>query len=384
MRAVKLLDGDFYAHDPHPVYDELRVVSPVFHDDSSGLWGLASYEAVAFASRRPDLFSSAGGSRPLTGPLPHMIDMDDPEHHLRRSLVSKGFTPRRIAALEPQVTKVVTDVLDAFPGGDFISGVAALIPLYVIGDLLGIPPEDRAQLLQWSEDMLAAQGDRSPATLERTYAAITAFRQYAAKLVAERRATPADDLLSVLAHAEVAGAQLSDDEVISETLLVLIGGDETTRHVIGGGVEQLLRHRPHWDGLRDDPSAIPTAVEEMLRWVSPIKNMCRTLTADTEVAGVTLPAGDQALLLYESANRDPAVFRHPHVFDPARTPNDHVAFGLGRHFCLGAYLARLETRVLLEQLLQRFPDLALASDEELPCRRNAFISGIERMPVVLG
>jgi cytochrome P450 family 142 subfamily A polypeptide 1 len=383
VRAVNLLDGAFYAHDPHPVYDELRASSPVFRDEN-GLWGLASYEAVAFASRRPELFSSAGGSRPLTGPLPHMIDMDDPEHHLRRSLVSKGFTPRRIAALEPQVTKIVTDVLDAFPGGDFISGVAALIPLYVIGDLLGIPPEDRDQLLQWSEDMLAGQGDRSPETLERTYAAITGFRQYAGKLVAERRAAPTDDLIGVLAHAEVAGAQLGDDEVISETLLVLIGGDETTRHVIGGGVEQLLRHRSYWDALRDDPSAIPTAVEEMLRWVSPIKNMCRTLTADTEIAGVTIPAGDQALLLYESANRDPAVFRHPHEFDPARNPNDHVAFGLGPHFCMGAYLARLETRVLLEQLLVRFPDLALASDDELPRRPNAFISGLERMPVVVG
>jgi cytochrome P450 family 142 subfamily A polypeptide 1 len=378
---VNLLDGAFYAGDPHTSYDEWRRSSPVFRD-SSGLWGLATYEAVAFASRRPDLFSSAGGSRPLTGPLPHMIDMDDPEHHLRRSLVSKGFTPRRIAALEPQVTAIVTQVLDDFDGGDFISGVAALIPLYVIGDLLGIPPQDRAQLLVWSEDMLAGQGDRSEATLQRTYAAVAGFRAYAAELVAARRASPSDDLISVLAHAEVVGAQLTDDQVISETLLVLIGGDETTRHVIGGGVEQLLRHREHWDTLRAHPSAIPLAVEEMLRWVSPIKNMCRTLTADTQVAGMTIPAGDQALLLYESANRDPAQFLDPDVFDPGRVPNDHVAFGLGRHFCMGAYLARLEARVLLEQLPVRFPDLALASDEQLPRRHNAFISGIESMPVV--
>jgi cytochrome P450 family 142 subfamily A polypeptide 1 len=380
---VTLLDGAFYAGDPHPAYDEWRRTSPVFKD-TSGLWGLASYETVAFASRRPDLFSSAGGSRPLTGPLPHMIDMDDPDHHLRRSLVSKGFTPRRIAALEPQVTQIVTDVLDRFEGGDFITQVAALIPLYVIGDLLGIPAEDRAQLLEWSEDMLAGQGDRSEATLQRTYAAVGAFRSYAAQLVAIRRATPADDLVSVLTHAEVVGARLTDDQIISETLLVLIGGDETTRHVIGGGVEQLLRHREHWDRLRADPSAIPLAVEEMLRWVSPIKNMCRTLTADTEVAGVTIPAGDQALLLYESANRDPAQFPHPHVFDPGRVPNDHVAFGLGPHFCMGAYLARLETRVLLEQLLVRFPDLALASHDDLPRRPNAFISGLEQLPVTCG
>ena len=379
---MNLLDGAFYAGDPHPAYDDLRATTPVFRDES-GLWGLVSYEAVAFASRRPDLFSSAGGSRPLTGPLPHMIDMDDPDHHLRRSLVSKGFTPRRIAALEPQVTQIVTDILDDFQGGDFISEVAALIPLYVIGDLLGIPPEDRKQLLAWSEDMLAGQGDRSEATLQRTYAAVGAFREYAGGLVSQRRAAPGDDLISVLAHAEVAGAQLTDDQVISETLLVLIGGDETTRHVIGGGVEQLLRQRQHWDALRADPRAIPTAVEEMLRWVSPIKNMCRTLTADTEIAGTVIPAGDQALLLYEAANRDPAEFAHPHTFDPARTPNDHVALGLGRHFCMGAYLARLEVRVLLEQLLERMPDLQLVSDGPLRRRPNAFISGLEELPVRL-
>ena len=379
---MNLLDGAFYAGDPHPAYDELRATTPVFRDES-GLWGLVSYEAVAFASRRPDLFSSAGGSRPLTGPLPHMIDMDDPDHHLRRSLVSKGFTPRRIAALEPQVTQIVTEILDDFEGGDFIGEVAALIPLYVIGDLLGIPPQDRKQLLAWSEDMLAGQGDRSEATLQRTYAAVGAFREYAGGLVSQRRAAPGDDLISVLAHAEVAGAQLTDDQVISETLLVLIGGDETTRHVIGGGVEQLLRQREHWDALRADPTAIPTAVEEMLRWVSPIKNMCRTLTADTEIAGTVIPAGDQALLLYEAANRDPAQFVHPHTFEPARTPNDHVAFGLGRHFCMGAYLARLEVRVLLEQLLVRMPDLQLATDAPLPRRPNAFISGLEELPVRL-
>jgi cytochrome P450 family 142 subfamily A polypeptide 1 len=380
---VGILEGAFYAGEPHVAYDELRATSPVFRDDTCGLWGLASYDAVAFASRRPELFSSAGGSRPLTGPFPHMIDMDDPQHHLRRSLVGKGFTPRRIAALEPQVEQVVRDVLEEFDGGDFVAEVAALVPLFVIADLLGIPAGDRRQLLAWSEDMLAGQGDRSEETLRRTYAAITAYREYAAALLAERRRDPGDDLVTVLAHAEIDGERMSDEEVISETLLVLIGGDETTRHVISGGVEQLLRDRTHWDALTASPARIPAAVEEMLRWVSPIKNMCRTLLEDTEVGGVTIPKGDQALLLYEAANRDPEVFADPHVFDPGRTPNEHVAFGLGRHFCMGAFLARLEVRVLLEQLLTRHPNLDLASEAPLPRRPNAFISGIEQMPVVL-
>jgi len=380
---VGILEGAFYAGDPHAVYDELRAASPVFRDETCDLWGLISYEAVAFARRRPELFSSAGGSRPLTGPLPHMIDMDDPQHHVRRSLVGKGFTPRRIAALEPQVSQIVSELLESFSGGDCVSEVAAPIPLYVIADLLGIPPADRKQLLEWSEQMLAGQGDRSEETLRRRYAAITAYREYAAALVAERRRNPGDDLVTVLAHASVDGSRMSDEEVISETLLVLIGGDETTRHVISGGVEQLLRDRRHWEALSSDPSRIPAAVEEMLRWVSPIKNMCRTLVEDTEVGGVTIPAGDQALLLYEAANRDPEVFEGPHAFDPGRTPNEHVAFGLGRHFCMGAFLARLEVRVLLEQLLTRHPTLDLVDETPLPRRPNAFISGIEHMPVVL-
>jgi cytochrome P450 family 142 subfamily A polypeptide 1 len=372
---AELLDGAFYAGDPHTSYDAWRG-TPVFRDETCGLWGLVSYDAVAYASRHPEQFSSAGGSRPGTGPLPHMIDMDDPQHHERRTLISKGFTPRRIAALEPAVTTIVNDLLDGYEGGDFIEPVASRIPLYVICDLLGIPPQDREQLLVWSEDMLAGQGDRSEETLQRTYAAIGGYRAYAKELVTQRRAAPADDLVSVLVEAG-----LSDDDVISETLLVLIGGDETTRHVIGGGLEQLLRDRRHWDGLTRE--AVPAAVEEMIRWASPIKNMMRTLTEDVVLEGVTIPAGDQALLLYEAANRDPAVFADPHVFDPSRTPNEHVAFGLGRHFCMGAYLARLETRVLLEQLRARHPGLALAEDGPFPRRPNAFISGLERLPLTL-
>src|SRR6185437_1430577 len=190
-----------------------------------------------------------------------------------------------------------------------------------------------------------------------------------------------DDLVGVLVHAEVDGDRLDHDSLIHETLLILVGGDETTRHVITGGMLALQEHPDQLDALRRDPSGIPGAVEEMLRWVTPIKNMARTVTHDTEVDGQRLHEGDEVLLLYPSANRDEAVFDRPDAFDITRTPNPHLAFGFGAHFCLGNQLARLELRVMFERLLARLPDLALAEPGPFPQREANFISGIEAMPV---
>ena len=384
LAQARIADGAFYAGDPHPVYRQLRQQQPVFRDPASGLWGISTYDAVVSASRRRDVFSSAGGSRPFTGALQHMIDMDDPAHHKRRSLVSKGFTPRRVAEHEPRVRQICDDIIDSVcerGSADFVHDIAAQLPLIVIGDLLGVLPEDRADLLRWSDDLLGTQGHPDQTAIAKAAQAGIEYHEYAERVVAERKANPTDDLISVLVHAEIDGERMTDEEIISETLLILVGGDETTRHVLAGGVEQLLREPRLWAALRADPDGIARAGEEMIRWVSPIKNMCRTLTRDIEFQGAQLSAGDQALLLYESANHDEGHFQQPRTFDPARDPNDHVAFGIGAHFCLGASLARLEVRVLLERLLHRLPDLALASDEPLRRRPNAFISGIEHMPV---
>ncbi len=384
LEQVRLADGAFYAGDPHPAYAALRAHAPVFRDPTSGLWGIATYDAVSWASLRPEVFSSAGGSRPYNGPLPHMIDMDDPAHHQRRLLVSKGFTPRRIAERHDHVLAICDELIDRVcerGSADLVRDIAAQLPLIVIGDLLGILPEDRADLLRWSEDMLAGQGELNQERVARAATALQEYRAYAVKVITDRRAHPSDDLISVLVRAEIDGRRLSDDELIGETLLILVGGDETTRHVIAGGVEQLLRHREHWERLQEHRAEVPLAVEEMLRWVSPIKNMCRTLTRDVELGGQVLPAGEQALLLYESANYDETRFVDPGTFDPLRRPNNHLAFGVGPHFCLGASLARLELSVLLNRLLDRLPDLELASAAPLERRKNAFISGIEHMPV---
>jgi cholest-4-en-3-one 26-monooxygenase len=384
IERARFADGDFYANNPHEVYAVLRREAPVHRDPVSGLWGITTYDLVDFASTHPKIFSSAGGSRPFTGAINHMIDMDNPAHLKRRGLVSKGFTPRRIAEHEPRLREICNDIIDTIcerGTADFVRDVAAQLPLIVIGDMLGVLPEDRHDVLQWSEDMLGTQGVGDEDLVLAQFKAAIAYHEYAIKVVADRRANPKDDLVSILVNAEIDGDRLTDEDVIGETLLILIGGDETTRHVIAGGMEALMRNPQHWQALLADRSRIPQTVEEMLRWVSPIKNMCRTLTRDYEFGGAQLAEGDQALLLYESANYDDSHFDEPTTFDPDREPNDHMAFGVGAHFCLGSNLARLELRVLLDRLLDRLPDIALASDEPLIRRRNNFISGIERMEV---
>ena len=384
IERARFADGDFYAGDPHSVYAELRRTAPVHRDPASGLWGISTYELVEYASTHPKIFSSANGSRPFTGAINHMIDMDNPAHIKRRGLVSKGFTPRRIAEHEPRLRQLCDDIIDTIcerGWADFVHDVAAQLPVIVIADMLGVLPEDRHDVLEWSEGMLGTLGVGDDDVVERQMKSAIAWHEYATRVVAQRRAEPADDLISILINAEIDGECLTDEDVIGETLLILIGGDETTRHVIAGGTEQLLRDRRHWDAVRADRSLIPATVEEMLRWVSPIKNMCRTMTRDYEFGGAELAEGDQVLLMYEAANYDEAHFDEPETFKPDREPNDHVAFGVGSHFCLGSNLARLELRVMLDRVLDRIPDLALSGDGPLERRRNNFISGIEKMPV---
>jgi cytochrome P450 family 142 subfamily A polypeptide 1 len=255
--------------------------------------------------------------------------------------------------------------------------------MILIGDMLGVEPSDRADLLRWSDDMVSAQsGNATDESMMRAMTAFTEYSEYQDRVIADRRQHPTDDLVSVLVHAEVDGDRLAHDEVVHESLLILVGGDETTRHVVSGGMEQLLLHPDQRRILLDDPAKIPTAVEEMLRWVTPIKNMCRTVMHDTTFMGQPLRAGQKCMLLYESANRDEEKFDDPFRFDVERQPNEHVAFGFGAHFCLGSSLARLELQIMMDRLLARLPDMELASTpDQLPRRRANFISGLESMPV---
>ena len=384
-QAIRLTDGTFYGADPHPHLRWMREHAPVYWDAAGEVWGIACYEDVLAVSRDPPTWRTSGGIRPDSPAMSYMIDMDDPDHRKRRALVNKGFTPRRVQEREPRIREISIDLLErarARGRFDFVRDVAAWLPLVVIGDMLGVDPADHARLLAWSEAMVLGTG---ATTLERMQDAAQAFEEYVAyqrRVLADRRVRPRDDLVSILVHAEVDGERLSDDELIMETLLLLIGGDETTRHVLSGGMYQLLLHPAQRDALARDFGKIPTAVEEMLRWVSPIQNMARTAAHDVWLRGQQIRAGQKALLLYPSANRDAAVFVDPFRFDVTRTPNEHVAFGIGAHFCLGANLARLELRVLLEEALPRLAGLELASSDPPPLRASNFISGLESLPVV--
>jgi cholest-4-en-3-one 26-monooxygenase len=388
---VDLVTGEFWARNPHETLTWMRDNAPVYWDDAGQVWGITRYHDVKHISRAPDTWSSAGGIRPRVPALPMMIDMDDPQHWQRRKLVNRGFTPRMVRDQEAKIRRVCDDLIDRVCEKgecDFVWDIAAPLPLIMIGDALGVAPEDRDTLLHWSDTLLRGLvgiSDDNPAMLAAAEA-FEEYRDYASKVVADRRAEPRDDLMSVLVHAEVDGDRLDHDSLVHESLLILVGGDETTRHVISGGMFQLTLHPDQWRALIADRTVLDSAVEEMLRWVSPIKNMARTLTRDTTYGGQVMAEGDEVLLIYPSANRDAAVFDDPFRFDIRRTPNEHLAFGFGSHFCLGNSLARLELNVMFDRLADRLPDLRV-SDEigdeaDLHWRAANFVSGYERMPVV--
>ena len=385
---VELTDGTFYAdRAARDAYGWMRANEPVFRD-RNGLAAASTYQAVIDAERTPEVFSNAGGIRPDQPGFPYMIDMDDPAHLLRRKLVNAGFTRKRVHAQLPSIETLCDTLIDAVCERgecDFVRDIAAPLPMAVIGDMLGVLPQQRSMLLKWSDDLvcgLSSHLDPESPVIAAVMAAFSAYTVFTMDLIGKRRAEPADDLFSILVNAEVDGQRMSDDEIVMETLLILIGGDETTRHTLSGGMAQLLHHRDQWDLLAREPDRLPVAIEEMLRWTSPVKNMCRTLTRDTEFYGTALREGEKMLLLFESANFDESVFDDPAHFDITRDPNSHLAFGFGTHFCLGNQLARLELRLMTQRVLERLPDLRLASGEELPLRPANFVSGLESMPVV--
>ena len=387
---VDLTDGNFYSdrRTSREAYRWMRANQPVFRD-RNGLVGATTYQAVIDAERNPELFSNTGGIRPDTPGMPYMIDMDDPAHLLRRKLVNSGFTRKRVTEKEPSIGRLCDALIDAVCERgecDFVRDIAAPLPMALIGDMLGVLPEDRGTLLKWSDDLVTGLSSHiDPAGMEAQAVmnAFAAYTEFTMGIIAKRRAEPTDDLFSILVNAEVEGQRMSDDEIVMETLLILIGGDETTRHTLSGGTEQLVRHRDQWDALVADRSLLPGAIEEMLRWTSPVKNMCRMLTADTEFHGTELRQGEKIMLLFESANFDESMFENADQFDIRRDPNNHVAFGFGTHFCLGNQLARLELRLMTDRVLERLPDLRLAADDDvLPLRPANFVSGLESMPMV--
>ena len=391
---VDLLDFDNYvAGPPHGLFALLRREDPVhWHDRPSGpaFWAITKHADVAYVSRTPRLFSSAQTTN-VWDPPPEqlailqgvMLNMDPPKHVSYRNMVNKGFTPRRIATLEPFVRRVAREIVDAVARRgecDFVEDVAALLPTTMICELFGIPDEDRRYAYELANrltsaddpDMGSGDGDAHEAFAE-TFA-------YAVKLAALKRKAPAEDLATVLVQGEIDGNPVDDLVFGTFVLMMIVAGNETTRTVTSNGMLRLMQHPEQRSALAADPALIPNAVEEILRYDPAVHHFRRTATEDTELRGARIKAGDKVVLWYPSANRDDEVFADPDVFD-IRRPNarDQLSFGIGQHYCLGATLARLQLGVIFEEVLRRLPDMALAAQ---PKRlRSNFINGVKEMRV---
>lgn len=376
---LDLLDGELYAGDPEPAYAWLREHAPAYWDEANGLWAVSRHADVVAVETDPELFTSSRGFRPKLPSDASMIGKDDPEHLAQRRVLYRCFTPRAVKALEPRIRASVTRLVDAFARRgrcDLVRELAIPLPVIAILELLGFDAEEWPRFARWAETLNAAGG--GPRYFhEGVQTAFAEFRAEALRLVAERRLRPRDDLVSLMvAAAEDASVPRSDDEIALEALLLLDGGSDTTRHVIGGAAQELTRHPEQLRLLAGDRRRLALAVEEFVRWVTPILNMRRTATRDTQLHGRRLRAGDEVLLLYAAANRDERVFRDPQRFEVTRAPNPHLAFGMGTHFCLGASLARLELRVVFEELLRRLPDLRVAPGAQPRWVPNAFTRGL--------
>jgi len=362
-------------------------------ETGNGYWALTKLDDVHFASRHPDIFSSADGINigdqvpELAEYFGSMIVLDDPRHQRLRSIVSRAFTPKVVARIEASVRerahRLVASLIANHPDGeaDLVSELAGPLPLQIICDMMGIPEEDHQRVFHWTNVILGFGDPDLSTDFEEFMRVSMDIGAYASALAEDRRINHHDDLTSSLVEAEVDGERLSSQEIASFFILLVVAGNETTRNAISHGVLALSRYpeeRDKWwsnyDGLA------PTAVEEIVRWASPVVYMRRTLTRDIELSGVKMAAGDKAVLWYNSANRDESKFANPWTFDVARDPNPHLGFGGGgAHFCLGANLARREIRVVFDELRREIPDIVAVEE---PARLlSQFIHGIKRLPV---
>jgi cytochrome P450 len=386
-------------HEACRVLRRERPVARVESEEYRPFWAITRHPHVMEVERDNEHFRNA--PRPLLVPavaeaaleanggqmmLRTLIHMDDPDHKAFRGLTSSWFLPGQIRRLEDRVRELAIRSIDhmAEMGGscDFAREVAMGFPLHVILSILGLPEEDFPRMLQLTNELFGANDEelsRSMVDPDLQMAVLLDFFQYFVALTNNRRAHPTDDLASVIANSTVDGEPISDLDAASYYVIIATAGHDTTSSSIAGGLEALLRHPDQLDRLRDDPSLGAVAADEMIRWVTPVKEFMRTATEDRQVGGVTIPAGDAVYLAYLSANRDEEVFEDPFRFDVGRPDNKQLAFGYGVHFCLGAHLARLEMRVFFEELLARVDDLQLSGE---PSRSaTTFVGGLKHLPI---
>jgi cytochrome P450 family 142 subfamily A polypeptide 1 len=405
---IDVLDPELYAGDPYPAYKWLRENDPIHWDEKNQLWVISRYDDLVRVSLNNKIFCSGEGIRPDPSIDLSLIGLDEPRHLQQRRLINRGFTPRAIRSLESHIRDIVNEALDkvsALGACDFATDIAVPVPITVIAELMGLPLEDRERFWHWSDAMMNASVTTDPED-PRMVAGTTAFIEYTTYVTAileQRRemleayraaeaagTTPAelpDDLIMKLVVAASEGVLTEDqdihqDELLNFLVLVVVAGNETTRNAMSGAMIVLSENPDQWQRLVDDPSMFDTGVDEMVRWVSPVMNFVRTATCDTDLLGPMIKKGERVLMLYQSANRDADHFGDPDVFRVDRSPNDHLAFGIGNHFCLGVHLARLEVRVVFEEIARRFPDIRVAPGAVPVYAHTNFVRGVESLPVV--
>jgi cholest-4-en-3-one 26-monooxygenase len=396
LEDVNLADpGNFVASVPHEMFEVLRRDAPVwFHpgtDEVEGFWCIVKHADLVELSRDYGHASSALGGITLHDASAEdlelqrqmMLMMDPPNHTKLRLLVNKGFTPRMIGRLDEHIRDIAKAIVDEVASRgecDFVVEVAAQLPLRVIVEMMGVPDADRPKIFEWTNRLIGSEDPEYNVSRDEAIGAATEMFMYSTELAAEKRKNPGDDIISTLLQAEVEGNRLTDTEFNLFFQLLAVAGNETTRNLISNGMNFMFEHPDQWAKLVDDRSLLPGAIDEMLRYASPVMYMRRTAPEDFELRGQTIREGEKMALWYISANRDEDVFEDPQRFDVTRSPNEYVAFGGGGpHFCLGANLAKLEIRVMFEELLNRLPDIARAGD--IQRLRSNFINGIKHMPV---
>jgi cholest-4-en-3-one 26-monooxygenase len=397
--ARDLVDPARYARDgyPHELWTRLRAVAPVAYFDPPGLepfWAITKHADILEISKQPLRFSSAQGITLRHEGAPVMasemvVMLDPPKHGPVRKVANARFTPRAVRERRTDIERIAVDILDdAAPAGaagelDFVVRIAAPFPLAVIAWILGVPSDDWALLFRWTNEVIGKDdpeyrrpGESPGQTIKRARGEVHVYFQH---LIDERRSDPRDDLVSELIRGEIDGVPMTDSQLVSYCELLVEAGNETTRNAISGGLLAFCEHQSEWEKLKDHSDLMPDAVEEILRWVSPISHFTRTATEDYELRGTKIRAGDQVALYFASANRDEEVFENPFAFRVDRRPNPHLAFGFGEHFCMGAYVARVEIETILRHLLERLEWFEVAGAVE---RLSSIVNGsIKHLPV---
>jgi cholest-4-en-3-one 26-monooxygenase len=403
LDELDVIGPDVYAASgyPHAAWRRLRAESPIHWFDvpgGTGFWAVTRRADVVWLSKQPERFINAprlavfeqGG--PVEGErrfVRQLLNMDPPDHGEYRKPASSWFTPRAIKRRRPEVERITRELLDEMAGdgemreGDFVADLAAPLTLSVLADMLGVPREDWDKMFRWTNQIAGAADPEFQADEGAGYSGVEQTRnelfQYFAKLAESRLAEPRDDIVSVLVGSRVNGDPMPPLELLSYFLVLVVAGNETTRNAASGGLLALIENPEELQKLRANPSLIDTAVEEIVRWTSPVNQFCRTATEDLELHGKQIKKGDAFCLFYASANRDEDFFDAPDEFHVDRRPNPHVGFGIGEHFCLGANLARLELRLMFRDLAERLDHIELAGPPER--MRSSFLGGVKRMPI---